>query len=81
MLGGPSGRANEETAVPDETSGEHTHFWRAAELGGVELLHARYVEQRFAPHVHSTPWSSSSRARSASAIVAASTWPRWAAWC
>lgn len=40
MLGGPSGRANEETAVPDETSGEHTHFWRAAELGGVELLHA-----------------------------------------
>lgn len=54
MLGGPSGRANEETAVPDETSGEHTHFWRAAELGGVELLHARYVEQRFAPHVHSS---------------------------
>ncbi|WP_194840172.1 AraC family ligand binding domain-containing protein, partial [Pseudomonas aeruginosa] len=39
--------------MPDETSGEHTHFWRAAELGGVELLHARYVEQRFAPHVHS----------------------------
>ena len=54
MLGGPSGRANEETEVPDETSGEHTHFWRAAELGGVELLHARYVEQRFAPHVHSS---------------------------
>ncbi|MFG9683767.1 hypothetical protein ACEP4P_00035, partial [Pseudomonas aeruginosa] len=21
--------------MPDETSGEHTHFWRAAELGGV----------------------------------------------
>ncbi|MBF3116646.1 AraC family transcriptional regulator, partial [Pseudomonas aeruginosa] len=40
--------------MPDETSGEHTHFWRAAELGGVELLHARYVEQRFAPHVHSS---------------------------
>ncbi|WP_256946951.1 hypothetical protein, partial [Pseudomonas aeruginosa] len=21
--------------MPDEMSGEHTHFWRAAELGGV----------------------------------------------
>ncbi|WP_374981839.1 AraC family transcriptional regulator [Pseudomonas solani] len=32
--------------------GEQTHFWQASELGGVELLHARYIEQRFAPHVH-----------------------------
>ncbi|MFZ6050121.1 AraC family ligand binding domain-containing protein [Pseudomonas sp. CR3202] len=33
-------------------SGESTRFWQARELGGVELLHARYIEQRFAPHVH-----------------------------
>jgi AraC-like DNA-binding protein len=32
--------------------GERTRLWHAAELGGVELLHARYVQQRFAPHVH-----------------------------
>ncbi|AYC32210.1 AraC family transcriptional regulator [Pseudomonas cavernae] len=31
---------------------ERTRFWRAEGLGGVELLHARYIEQRFAPHVH-----------------------------
>ena len=34
------------------SSGERTHFWKSAELGGVELLHARYIDQRFAPHVH-----------------------------
>ncbi|RJG10020.1 AraC family transcriptional regulator [Pseudomonas cavernicola] len=28
------------------------HFWQAAELGGLELLAARFVEHRFAPHVH-----------------------------
>lgn len=33
-------------------SGEQTRFWQSRELGGVELLHARYIEQRFAPHVH-----------------------------
>ncbi|GGX94222.1 hypothetical protein GCM10007160_22290 [Litchfieldella qijiaojingensis] len=32
---------------------ERTHFWQASQLGGVELLHAHYVEQRFSPHVHS----------------------------
>ncbi|MBM7059716.1 AraC family transcriptional regulator [Pseudomonas sp. UL073] len=31
---------------------EQTHFWQADALPGVELLHAHYVEQRFAPHVH-----------------------------
>ncbi|MCY1269316.1 Arabinose operon regulatory protein [compost metagenome] len=36
----------------DSAAGEQTRFWRAADLGGVELLHARYIEQRFAPHVH-----------------------------
>lgn len=36
----------------DMASGETTRFWQASELGGVELLHARYIEQRFAPHVH-----------------------------
>jgi AraC-like DNA-binding protein len=34
------------------TAGEQTRFWQAEELGGVELLHAHYIEQRFAPHVH-----------------------------
>jgi hypothetical protein len=29
-------------------AGERTRLWHAAELGGVELLHARYVQQRFA---------------------------------
>lgn len=36
----------------DSASGEQTRFWRAQELGGVELLHARYIEQVFSPHVH-----------------------------
>ncbi|WP_437883173.1 AraC family ligand binding domain-containing protein [Pseudomonas sp. LRF_L74] len=31
---------------------EQTRFWQAEAVAGVELLHARYVEQRFAPHVH-----------------------------
>lgn len=34
------------------TSREQTHFWQAEGLAGVELLHAHYVQQRFAPHVH-----------------------------
>jgi AraC-like DNA-binding protein len=33
-------------------SREHTRFWQASALRGVELLQARYLEQRFAPHVH-----------------------------
>ncbi|MGP0174940.1 AraC family ligand binding domain-containing protein [Pseudomonas sp. NCHU5208] len=33
-------------------SGEHTRFWQASALGKVELLHAQYRQQRFAPHVH-----------------------------
>ncbi|MEK1904656.1 MAG: AraC family transcriptional regulator [Pseudomonas sp.] len=33
-------------------SSEQTRFWQADGLAGVELLHARYVQQRFAPHVH-----------------------------
>lgn len=33
-------------------SSEQTRFWQSRELGGVELLHAQYLEQRFAPHVH-----------------------------
>ncbi|SIQ35108.1 AraC family transcriptional regulator [Aquipseudomonas alcaligenes] len=32
--------------------GEQTRFWESQALIGVELLHARYIEQRFAPHVH-----------------------------
>ncbi|MHA6494001.1 AraC family transcriptional regulator [Pseudomonas borbori] len=31
---------------------EQTRFWQSRELAGVELLHAHYIEQRFAPHVH-----------------------------
>ncbi|MNF78901.1 Arabinose operon regulatory protein [compost metagenome] len=31
---------------------EQTRFWQSRGLGGVELLRAHYVEQRFAPHVH-----------------------------
>lgn len=31
---------------------EQTRFWQADALAGVELLHARYIDQRFAPHVH-----------------------------
>lgn len=31
---------------------ERTRFWTPHELRGVELLHAHYIEQRFAPHVH-----------------------------
>lgn len=35
-----------------QAGGEQTRFWQARELGGIELLHAHYVEQRFSPHVH-----------------------------
>ncbi|MGE8169152.1 AraC family ligand binding domain-containing protein [Pseudomonas putida] len=31
---------------------EQTHLWQAPALGDVEMLHARYYQQRFAPHVH-----------------------------
>ena len=31
---------------------EQTRLWQAPALGGIELLHARYLQQRFAPHVH-----------------------------
>ncbi|WP_028696444.1 helix-turn-helix transcriptional regulator [Pseudomonas cremoricolorata] len=31
---------------------ERTHLWQAQALGDVEMLHARYLQQRFAPHVH-----------------------------
>lgn len=33
-------------------SREQTRFWQASALCGVELLQARYLQQRFAPHVH-----------------------------
>jgi hypothetical protein len=32
--------------------GESIHFWQTAPLAGVELLSARYIDHRFAPHVH-----------------------------
>lgn len=32
--------------------GEQTRFWESQALAGVELLQARYIEQRFSPHVH-----------------------------
>ena len=32
--------------------GESIHFWQTPPLAGVELLSARYIEHRFAPHVH-----------------------------
>lgn len=32
--------------------GESIRFWQTAPLAGVELLSARYIDQRFAPHVH-----------------------------
>ncbi|WP_044871838.1 AraC family transcriptional regulator [Pseudomonas sp. LFM046] len=31
---------------------EDAHFWQAGHLGGLELLSARYIDHRFAPHVH-----------------------------
>ncbi|MDF0729614.1 AraC family transcriptional regulator [Pseudomonas entomophila] len=31
---------------------EQIHLWQAPALGDVEMLHARYIQQRFAPHVH-----------------------------
>lgn len=35
-----------------QVSTEQTRFWQSRELGGVELLNAHYVEQRFSPHRH-----------------------------
>lgn len=32
--------------------GESIHFWQTPPLAGVELLSARYIDHRFAPHVH-----------------------------
>ncbi|WP_137823126.1 AraC family transcriptional regulator [Pseudomonas sp. D(2018)] len=31
---------------------EDAHFWQAGHLEGLELLSARYIDHRFAPHVH-----------------------------
>ncbi|MDH4585261.1 AraC family transcriptional regulator [Pseudomonas sp. BN415] len=31
---------------------EDAHFWQAGHLDGLELLSARYIDHRFAPHVH-----------------------------
>ncbi|PWB32417.1 AraC family transcriptional regulator [Pseudomonas sp. SDI] len=31
---------------------EQTRFWQASALGDIEMLRARYFQQRFAPHVH-----------------------------
>jgi len=36
----------------DNDQGESIRFWQTAPLAGVELLSARYIEHRFAPHVH-----------------------------
>ena len=36
----------------DTDQGESIRFWQTAPLAGVELLSARYIEHRFAPHVH-----------------------------
>jgi hypothetical protein len=36
----------------DNAQGESIRFWQTAPLCGVELLSARYIDQRFAPHVH-----------------------------
>jgi AraC-like DNA-binding protein len=36
----------------DTDQRESIHFWQTAPLAGVELLSARYIEHRFAPHVH-----------------------------
>lgn len=33
-------------------SGERIRFWESPALAGVELLQARYIKQRFTPHVH-----------------------------
>lgn len=33
---------------------EQVHYWRDAALDGLELLHAYYVNHRFAPHTHET---------------------------
>lgn len=41
---------DEAPSLPEQ---ERTRFWRASALGDVEVLHARYIRQRFAPHVHS----------------------------
>ncbi|MGF6089162.1 AraC family ligand binding domain-containing protein [Pseudomonas sp. 18173] len=36
----------------DTDQGESIHFWQTPPLAGVELLSARYIDHRFAPHVH-----------------------------
>ena len=33
-------------------AGERIRFWESPALAGVELLQARYIKQRFTPHVH-----------------------------
>nr|WP_288354864.1 AraC family transcriptional regulator [uncultured Pseudomonas sp.] len=33
-------------------TGERIRFWESPALAGVELLQARYIKQRFTPHVH-----------------------------
>lgn len=38
--------------VSERDAAEQTRFWLASGVAGMELLEARYRQQRFAPHVH-----------------------------
>lgn len=39
---------------PSKTQPDFARFWRDAVLGDLELLHARFLTQSFAPHTHET---------------------------
>jgi AraC-like DNA-binding protein len=49
----PASSPPEEHFAPAELGkGEACTFWRVQELGGLELLRARYITHTFAPHTH-----------------------------
>lgn len=62
--------------------GESIRFWQAAPLAGVELLTARYIEHRFAPHVHDGYVIGMIMAGASATVIAApNTWRAAARWC
>lgn len=58
------------------------HFWQSAPLPAVELLSARYIQQRFAPHVHDGYVIGMIMANArATGIATPSIWQAAARWC
>ena len=48
------GALSVDMSVTDHDTNETAKFWKAEEFDSLELLRARYIQHRFAPHAHPT---------------------------